>query len=110
MWCEAVNVFINDKRMSRAPADGEVFLILGAGLLDVDIHIPHRPHPAGRFMHQPAGIGIRHQFIGGLQNLAGGPDALDVLIGISPHLQLITPVAFLTITGNLARHLLRRLL
>ena len=38
---QTVDVFINHKGMIRAPTNGEVLLVLGAGLLDVHIHLAH---------------------------------------------------------------------
>ena len=96
--------------MIRAPTNGEVLLVLGTGLLDVHIHIANGPHHAGGLVHQPAGISIGHQRIGRLQNSPGGMDAFDILIGIATHLQLKPPIPFLAVSGNLAGHLLRRLL
>ncbi len=107
---KAVDVFIHHEGQIRAAADGEVFLVCAARLLDVHIHLAHGTHHARGFVHQPASVGIGHQFIRRLQHRARFADALDVFIGIAAHLELKPPVTFLAIGRDFAGHCLGRFL
>ena len=96
--------------MIGTAANGEILLIGTTRLLDVHIHLAHGPHHARCLVHEPARVGVGHQLVRGLQHLTRLMDALNILIRIATHLKLESAVSFLTITRNLARHFLRRLL
>ena len=107
---EVVDVFIEHERMRHLAAHGEAFLVGQARLLDVDIHVAHGLRDAHGFVLHPAGVGVGHEPVAGLELRGDGVDARDVHIRIAADLELEAAITFRAIARDLRRHLLRRLL
>ena len=57
----AVDHLVQDERMVRGTPHGQTLLVVGTGLFNVDIHVPHRAHHAACLVHQPARVGVGYQ-------------------------------------------------
>lgn len=92
------------------PADAQALRVGPARLLDIDVDIADRPGDAHRIVHQPAGVRIGDETVARLQDLAHPADALNVLVRVTPHLELKAAVPLLPVAGDPPRHRAGRLL
>jgi hypothetical protein len=75
-------------------ADRKAFLVGRAGRFDIDVIICHAvDHPDGSMLF-PSRVCIRYQNIAQLENFQHFFDAPDVVVGVPPHFQLKSAIAF----------------
>ena len=91
-------------------ANREALFVGQAGLLDIDVHIVHRPHHTHRLVLQPPCVCVGNQHIAGLHQGSHRTYPVNVRFRIGADLQLKFPVTFVSVTRDLARHGIRRFL
>ena len=96
-------VLIQHERVRDLASNGEAFLVGEARLFDVNIHVAHGLGDADGFVLHPAGVGVGHKSVAGLEFRGNGMDARDIHIGIAADFELEAPIAFRAIATRLSR-------
>ena len=55
-------------------------------------------------MHQPTGIRVGDQLVARLQNISGGPDASDIIVGVAADFQLEPAIPVRSVVGHVLSH------